>query len=307
MGDPCYSGGMQQGLSKRELLQWYVDAGVDEAIGEQPVDRFSAVEAAPAEAEPPETTPPPGLSDASFPPPVPPSPPTRSPSPLPPPAKSAAAAAAPAPAASNNGAVQDAVTLAKAAKSLDELRATLETFDGCSLKKTATNLVFGDGNPQARVVFIGEAPGAEEDRQGIPFVGPSGKLLDKMLASIGLAREEVFISNTVYWRPPGNRTPTSGETAVCAPFVERLMELIDPEMLVTLGGPAAKAMLAQTESVGRLRGRWFTYATPGLPRPVQATALYHPAYLLRTPAQKRNAWRDMLGIKRKLAEMDAHA
>ncbi|HJN24130.1 MAG TPA: uracil-DNA glycosylase, partial [Rhodospirillales bacterium] len=176
-------------------------------------------------------------------------------------------------------------------------------YDGCALKKTATNLVFGDGNPKAKIVLIGEGPGAEEDRQGLPFVGPSGQLLDKMLTSIGLDREQVFISNTVFWRPPGNRTPTTAETALCMPFIERLMELIDPEILITLGGPAAKVMLAETAGVGRLRGKWYTYSTPKLPRPVQATALFHPAYLLRSPAHKREAWRDLLMIRDKLDEL----
>ena len=199
-----------------------------------------------------------------------------------------------------NGAVKSAVERAEAATSLDELRAALSEFDGCPLSKTATNLVFGDGATDARVVIIGEAPGAEEDRHGVPFIGPGGKLLDKMLASIGLDRGSVFISNTVFWRPPGNRTPTPMEMAVCAPFVERMVELIDPDMLVTLGGPAAKAMLAQSESVGKLRGKWFSYGTPRMSRPVPATALYHPDYLLVTAAQKRNTWRDLLEIRRKL-------
>jgi len=196
--------------------------------------------------------------------------------------------------------LQNACDLAHAAATLDELRAALETFDGCALKRTATNLVFTDGNPEARIVFIGEAPGAEEDRRGVPFVGPSGKLLDRMLASIGLDRTNVLISNSVYWRPPGNRTPTPQETALCLPFVERLMDLVDPDIVVALGGAAAKSVLAQSESVGRLRGRWFPYATPSMPRPAQATALFHPAYLLRTPAQKRNAWADLRQIRKKL-------
>ena len=121
-----------------------------------------------------------------------------------------------------------------------------------------------------------------------------------MLASIGLDRTGVLISNTVFWRPPGNRTPTPQETAVCMPFVERLIELVDPKVLVALGGPAAKSLLAETTSVGRLRGKWFSYSTPGLARPIDATALYHPAYLLRSPGQKRVTWKDWLGIKSKL-------
>ncbi len=254
-------------LTPRQLLRWHLDAGADEAIGERALDRY----AAPREAE------------------APPAPPPEPPAP----ALSAVRQAAP-------DALRAACDLAAAASTVEELRRALEGFDGCALKKTATNLVFGDGNPDARLILIGEAPGAEEDRQGLPFVGPSGRLLDAMLASIGITRGEVFISNTVFWRPPGNRNPTTTEMATCLPFVERLVELVGPEILVALGGAAAKSLLAQNESIGRLRGRWFTYSTPRLPRPVPATAIYHPAYLLRTPAQKRATWRDLLGIRDKL-------
>ncbi len=257
-------------LTPRQLLRWHLDAGADEAIGERALDRY----AAPREAEAP-----------PAPPPEPPAPPAPSLSSARPPAADA---------------LRAACDLAAAASTVEELRRALEGFDGCALKKTATNLVFGDGNPDARLILIGEAPGAEEDRQGLPFVGPSGRLLDAMLASIGINRGEVFISNTVFWRPPGNRNPTTTEMATCLPFVERLVELVGPEILVALGGAAAKALLAQNESVGRLRGRWFTFSTPRLPRPVPATAIYHPAYLLRTPAQKRATWRDLLGIRDKL-------
>jgi len=255
---------MNAPLSNVEALHWQILAGVDETIGETPLDRFAAAAGAPGAGAP-------------------------------------AAASAPAPATAD-AVLHDAWALAENAQTLDELKQALAGFDGCGLKKTATNLVFGDGTADARIVFIGEAPGAEEDRQGLPFVGPSGQLLNAMLASIGLDRGDAFISNTVFWRPPGNRTPTTGETAVCMPFVERMMELIDPEILVTLGGPAAKAMLAQTAAVGRLRGRWFSYATPRLSRPVAAMALYHPAYLLRSPQHKREAWADMLAISDKLRE-----
>ena len=245
-------------MTSQELLRWYIDAGVDETISENPVNRFKAKDA---------------------------------PTPTPAPASAPVSA---------NGEIATAVHLAQAAETVDELRRALETFDGCALKKTATNLVFTDGNPEARILFIGEGPGAEEDRQGLPFVGPSGKLLDAMLASVGLDRTAVLISNIVFWRPPGNRTPTPQETAVCMPFVERLIELVDPKILVALGGPAAKSLLAETEGVGRLRGKWFSYSTPGLARPIKATALYHPAYLLRSPGQKRVTWMDWLDIKRKL-------
>lgn len=237
-----------------EVLRFYDLAGVDETIGESPVDRTT---------------------------------------PLPPPAPAVAIPA--------EGPVETAYGLAAAAGTLDALKSAMEGFDGCGLKKTATNLVFGDGDAEARIIFVGEAPGAEEDRKGIPFIGPSGRLLDRMLASVGLERSQVFITNTVFWRPPGNRSPAAQEIAVCMPFLERIIELVDPDVLVAVGGPAATALLAQGEGVGRLRGRWFTYATPRLSRPVPATAIFHPAYLLRTPEKKRLAWRDLLDIKKKLA------
>jgi DNA polymerase len=259
-------------MPPRELLAWYLDAGVDEAIGEQPVDRYAA-----------EAT-----NDAP-------------PAPIAEPAPAATPAAPPSAAAqSPTGAVQTAYDLAAAASSVEALGRALESFDECPLKKTATNLVFCAGSETARLIMIGEAPGAEEDRQGVPFVGPSGQLLERMLASVELDRTQVLVSNTVFWRPPGNRTPTTAEIAACLPFVERLIELVDPEFLVALGGAAAKSLMARNESVGKLRGKWFPYSTPRLPRPVQATATYHPAYLLRSPAQKRAVWRDLLAIKKKM-------
>ena len=274
----------------RALLDWYLEAGVDECIGETPVDQFAVSAQARSAREQPIRQ---GLEEAPA-----------AAAPAPPIAVSMAPRPSPSmpaqPAAPANGAVQTAYSLAAAAMDVAALCDALAGFDECGLKKTATNLVFFDGNPSARLVFIGEAPGAEEDRQGLPFVGPSGRLLDRMLASISLDRSQILIANTVFWRPPGNRNPTTTEMAMCLPFVERLIELVDPEFLVTLGGAAAKSLLARTESVGRLRGQWLSYSTPGLPRPVQATVMYHPAYLLRTPAQKRQAWGDLLEIKRKL-------
>lgn len=279
---------MAPSLSPAEILRWYLEAGVDETIGEEPVDRY---------LQPPATPQP--VSPATAPRPL---GPLRSPPPAGP--SAAAVASAPPPAGpSAAGALHTAYTLAAAATSLDELRQALGAFGGCPLKETATNLVFCDGNPEARVVLIGEAPGAEEDRLGLPFVGASGRLLDRMLASIGLDRTKVLISNTVFWRPPGNRHPTTTEIATCLPFVERLVELVDPEMLVALGGAAAKALLARSEAVGKLRGQWYAYSTPGMPRPVVATVTFHPAYLLRSPGQKREAWRDLLEIKKKLESL----
>jgi len=275
-------------LSADGALRFYLESGVDECIGEQPVDRYRQPQtgAAPDAAQPaapPETAEPAGAVEPSE-----------------APGTSARPSKGP---VGGEGAVRSAVALAREATSLEEVRAALAAFDGCPLSKTATNLVFGDGNPEARLVFIGEAPGAEEDRRGLPFVGPSGRLLDRMLASIGLDRTQVFISNTVFWRPPGNRSPTTGEIATCMPFLERMLELIDPQVLVAVGGPAATALLGMGEGVGKLRGRWFPYQTPRMARPVQATAIFHPAYLLRTPGQKRMAWRDLLAIQEKLGDI----
>ncbi|WP_408647693.1 uracil-DNA glycosylase [Xanthobacter dioxanivorans] len=185
--------------------------------------------------------------------------------------------------------------LARGAATLDELRAILDGFEGCALKRTATRLVFADGNPQARVMFVGEAPGRDEDQQGLPFVGRSGKLLDLMMGAIGLDRSSAYIANVIPWRPPGNRTPTPQETAVCRPFIARQIELADPDILVCLGGPSAQALLATTEGITKLRGRFMPYETGS--RTIRAIATFHPAYLLRTPLGKRLAWRDMLAVE----------
>ncbi|MFQ5774488.1 MAG: uracil-DNA glycosylase [Kiloniellaceae bacterium] len=185
---------------------------------------------------------------------------------------------------------------ARAAATLEELRAALAAFEGCPLKHTATNLVFADGNPQARIMIVGEGPGAEEDRRGLPFVGASGRLLDRMLACIGLDRTGVYITNVLFWRPPGNRSPTGAEIAACLPFVERHIELVDPDYLLLVGGISAKTLLGRSEGILRLRGRWSRYQHAGMARPIPALASLHPAYLLRQPAQKRLAWRDLLSL-----------
>ena len=254
------------------LLEWYVEAGVDLAVEENPVDRFALAEAAPpAEpARPPEPRPAPFAFSA---------PPVAAPAAVPPSEEITRAA-------------RDA---ARAAGNLDDLRAALERFDGCNLKLTATRLVFADGNPEARVMLVGEAPGRDEDIQGLPFVGRSGQLLDRMLAAIGLDRTSVYIANVVPWRPPGNRTPTPQETATCRPFIERQIELADPDFLVCLGGAAAKELLATSEGILRLRGRWREFDTGT--RKIRAMATLHPAYLLRQPLQKRLVWRDLLTLK----------
>jgi DNA polymerase len=189
---------------------------------------------------------------------------------------------------------------ATAATTLEELREALSRFEGCNLRLTATRLVFADGNPEGRVMLVGEAPGRDEDIQGLPFVGRSGRLLDRMLAAIGLDRSSVYIANVVPWRPPGNRTPTPQETATCRPFIERQIALADPDFLVLLGGAAAKELLGTSEGILRLRGRWRDFDT--CQRTIRAMATLHPAYLLRQPLQKRLAWRDFLALKTALDE-----
>jgi DNA polymerase len=188
---------------------------------------------------------------------------------------------------------------ARSATSLAELRTILDRFEGCALRATATQLVFADGNPHARVMFVGEAPGRDEDVEGLPFVGRSGKLLDRMLAAIGLDRTSVYIANIVAWRPPGNRTPTPQESAICLPFILRQIELVDPNMLVCLGGPSSQTLLNIKDGILKSRGRWFSFHTGT--REIRAIATLHPAYLLRQPLQKRLAWRDFLAIKKALA------
>lgn len=187
---------------------------------------------------------------------------------------------------------------ARSATSLADLEAALRAFDGCALKATAKNLVVYRGARQARVMLIGEAPGRDEDIEGKPFVGRAGQLLDKMLAAIGLDEAQVHITNIVYWRPPGNRTPTPQEALACRPFLERQMELVAPEFIVVLGGAAAKEIFAVTEGIMRLRGKWKSLHVAG--RSVPTIATLHPAYLLRTPAAKQLAWADLLAIKSKL-------
>jgi len=197
-------------------------------------------------------------------------------------------------------AVMAARVAAQSAKTLDDLRTLLEAFEGCMLRATATQLVFADGNPAARVMFVGEAPGRDEDIAGLPFVGRSGKLLDRMIAAIGLDRTQVYIANIVPWRPPGNRTPTPHESAICLPFIRRQIELADPDILVCLGQPSTQTLLETKEGITRTRGRWFKFDTGS--REIRALATYHPAFLLRSPLQKRLAWRDFLAIKKALAQ-----
>ena len=279
---------MSSRIQLQTILKWHQLVGVDESIATEPINRFTKAELkkAPDTYAAPEI---PVQTESST---------TPNERPIPSvPSKTIATTQ------SSDEAIKTAVDLATSAKSIAELRTALETFDGCALRKTATNLVFVDGNEDADILFVGEGPGAEEDRQGIPFVGASGSLLDKMIGSIGLSRGDVLISNTVFWRPPGNRTPTSQEIAACMPFVEKLIEIVRPRIIVPLGGAAAKSLLGETKGIGRLRGHWFSVETPELSQPVVATPIFHPAYLLRSPIQKCAAWNDLRLIQKKLAEL----
>jgi uracil-DNA glycosylase family 4 len=259
----------------REILQLYADAGVDETVAGKPVDWFANAEARRAQSRQPTREP---LSDRR-----PPDPPS------PPPARRKAAPVAP------DEAVMDARERAEKAQTLAELEAAVKAFEGCPLTATAKNTCFKRGSDTARLMFIGEGPGRDEDVQGLPFVGRAGKLLDKMLAAIGLGEDDVYITNIVYWRPPGNRTPTPQEVQSCAPFLERQIELLDPALLVLIGGPASHHLLDTTEGITRLRGKWHEREIGGKTRRIMP--ILHPAYLLRTPAAKRNAWRDMLELE----------
>jgi uracil-DNA glycosylase len=256
------------------LLAWYADMGVDIAIDDAPHDRFAE-----ANSEAPVNP-----HRAGTPPREPSAPGSR--------VLAAATAALP---------EANARDSAAAAKNLDDLRDRLARFEGCGLKTTATQLVFGDGNRFAKIMFIGEAPGADEDRQGVPFVGRAGRLLDKMLGSIGLDRTKVYIANIVPWRPPGNRTPTPIETAACLPFTRRQIELVDPEILVCLGAASAQTLLGGKDGIMRMRGRWLVY--PTAKKGIRALAMLHPAYLLRQPAQKKLAWQDLRLLAKELISL----
>jgi DNA polymerase len=204
------------------------------------------------------------------------------------------------PTATPDAATLSAREIAAGASDLDDLGRRLAAFDGCALKATAKSLCFYRGAPKARLMILGEAPGAEEDKQGKPFVGPAGKMLDRMLAAIDLDESAVHISNIVYWRPPGNRTPTPQEALVCRPFLERQVAFVEPEFLLLLGGPAANHIFDVPEGIMKVRGRWRDVTMGG--RAIRALATLHPAYLLRTPVGKRMAWRDMLAIEAALGK-----
>jgi DNA polymerase len=269
------------------LLRWYVEQGVDEAIGEEPIDRFAAPPPAPAAA---------AVAPAA--------PTARAPTPLraPPPPLAPAQPRGPVPLESPQ-LVEDARALAEGCSTLAELEAAIRGFEGCALKRTAKNTVFADGTPGAPVMIVGEAPGADEDRLGKPFVGVSGQLMDRMMGAIGLSRDGGFyITNILFWRPPGNRTPTTTEQGMCLAFTRRHIELAKPKVLVLAGGVAVKAVLDTAEGITRLRGKWTSY-TLGDGTVIPTMPTFHPAYLLRTPASKRQSWQDLLAIDKKLKEL----
>lgn len=276
-----------------ELLRWYADIGVDLALDDKPADRFAESKAQAAAVQ---RTPPPRAGGPTQPPS--PAPSLQRPTPTRSPQTATQGGGLAQAAIPDDKAVANARELAAGAGTLDALRETMEHFDGCNLRLTAKHTVFADGNPQAKIMLIGEAPGRDEDIQGLPFVGRSGQLLDRMLAAIGLDRTKVYITNVLAWRPPGNRTPTPAEAEICRPFIERHVELVDPEIIVFLGGASAKLLLDTQEGILRLRGRWTTYSHDG--KKIDAIAMLHPAYLLRQPAQKRLAWQDMLKLKARM-------
>lgn len=281
-----------QFASALAALEWYLDNGVDEALSDAPVNKTALAPPVPANRLEPARVSDDIMKKTSA-----------------PAVKSHASALLGASDARN-----ESVRLALEAKTLEDLRAAIQNFDGIALKKTATNLVFCDGNKDAPIMIVGEAPGADEDRLGKPFVGVSGQLLDKIIACIGLARAEsdpakaVYISNILNWRPPGNRTPSPGEIEASLPFIERHIQLVKPKLLIFAGGVSAKALLGSAESISRLRTVWHQYL-PQTPEfregaaPIPAIATYHPSYLLRTPSQKKLVWADMLTVQEKRREL----
>lgn len=275
------------------LLRWYADAGVEDSSLEQAQDRY-ALSARPAPAPTPTPVRPPplvaarGLGEATAP-------------------SAATVVRPPRPAVplQSPRLVEDARAAAASAQSLAELEAAIRAFEGCTLKRLAKNTVFADGVAGAPVMIVGEAPGEDEDRLGKPFVGVSGQLMDRMFAAIGMSRErDLYITNILPWRPPGNRTPSVGDSAICVAFARRHVELARPRILVLAGGVAAKNMLETEQGITRLRGKWVDYTLPDGTR-IPTMPLYHPAYLLRTPSGKRQAWMDLIAVAKRLEALAA--
>lgn len=255
-------------ITQNKILEWYTTAGADELIGEKPINWFEQS----AQYAPPEPV-----------------------------KQTTQSAVQIAPVALPDNLLKSAVDAARTANTLDELRAALNTFDGCALKKTAMHTVFGEGETNNHpVMFVGEAPGADEDRLGRPFVGVSGQLLDKILSAGGFSRaKNTYIANMLPWRPPGNRSPSSVEITLCMPFIKRQIELIKPKILVLVGGVALGALTGKPMGITKIRGVWLEYHSEGLEAPIPMMAILHPAFLLRSPAQKVHAWHDVLAIRAK--------
>ena len=283
-------------------LEWYVDNGVTDALEDAPVDKTKTVAPTAPQKTAPQKTPDeqPASSMAQA------LPQANKPAPSQP-QKSGSVMGTP-------EAIKKATELAKAATSLDELRETIANCDGLSVKKTAQNLVFSDGNPQAKIMVIGEAPGADEDEQGKPFVGSSGQLLDKILGSIGLSRtadnanDALYISNILNWRPPGNRTPTPAEMSIALPFIERHIQLVSPRILILVGNTPMKSLLDTKEGIVKMRGKWHDYETVTdiggtSEQAIIALPTFHPAYLLRNPKKKKTVWQDMIFLQKKRVEL----
>lgn len=252
-------------MNEKELLEWYLSAGVDAICGNEPFVASAKPQPVPVTPMPADARP--AITDLAQ---------------------------------MSLIACKNARDICEKASNLEELAAGVERFEGCALKLTANKTVFGDGDEHARIMFVGEAPGADEDRIGKPFVGRSGHLLDKMLAAIGVERSKCYITNILMWRPPGNRTPTGAEVAVCLPFLKRKIELISPDVIVALGAPAANALLDTEDPISRIRGKWLEYSPkPGVSVPL--LPMFHPAYLLRNPAQKAKTWLDLIKLSKKLS------
>lgn len=277
---------MEQKVNIVEALEWYIESGVNETCGEECALNSSH--------ENPVVSPAPKAFAVTTPHPVAAAQKTV-------PGEGTLRPALSTLAQATTTAFKNARELCEKASTMEELRQMVENFEGCALKFNAKSTVFGAGNPAADVVIIGEAPGADEDRLGKPFVGRSGQLLEKMLLAVGLKREDVYITNVLPWRPPGNRTPTDGEVTVCLPFLKRQLDFIRPKIILLLGGSAANALLDTGDPISRLRGRWLEYYTADK-TPLAAMASFHPAFLLRNSAQKAKAWSDFLRMAKKLKE-----
>ena len=267
---------MVEEYNATQLLKWYLESGIDEALEEQPIDHF--ISQAAAENKEAET-----ISIVS--------------------ADTELNSKVPVELVSRSDTTKSAYTAARGADTLEALREAMSAFEGCPLKQTAKNLVFGDGPASSKFMLIGEAPGAQEDREGQPFVGPAGQLLERMLKAISIERSDAYITNILPWRPPGNRTPTDSEIAACIPFIERQIELVAPEVLILIGGVSAKTLLGTNQGIMRTRGKWLEYQPDGGQDAIPARAILHPAYLLRSPAQKRETWMDLLEIQQKIGEI----